>query len=172
LTADIITGLSRVRGLFVIARSSAFAYKGRDVELAQVAQDLGVRYVLEGSLRRSSQRVRITAQLIEATTGRHVWAEKFDRELIEIFDLQDEITRNVVASTQTQIMMAEGDAGLGVQQQDLDVWRLVSRSMARIHDLTPDALVDAKRLAERALDIDPRCGAARAASPSSSITRR
>ena len=160
LTADIITGLSRVRSLFVIARSSAFAYKGREVELAQVAQDLGVLYVLEGSLRRSRQRVRITAQLIEATTGRHVWAEKFDRELIEIFDLQDEITRNVVASTQTQIMIAEGDAGLGVQHQDLDVWRLVSRSMARIHDLTPDALVDAKRLAERALDIDPRCGAA------------
>ncbi len=165
LTEDIITGLSRVRSLFVIARNSVFAYKGQAVALAQVARDLGVRYVLEGSLRKSSQRVRITAQLSDATTGRHVWAEKFDRELIEIFDLQDEITRDVVASTQTQIMMAEGGPGQsapsrGEKRPDLGVWSLVSRSMARIHELTPKALADAKQLAEQALAIDPACAAA------------
>ncbi len=165
LTEDIITGLSRVRSLFVIARNSVFAYKGQAVALAQVARDLGVRYVLEGSLRKSSQRVRITAQLSDAATGRHVWAERFDRELIEIFDLQDEITRNVVASTQTQIMMAEGGPGQGASSRgesrpDLGVWSLVSRSMARIHELTPEALADAKQLAEQALAIDPTGAAA------------
>lgn len=160
LTEDIITGLSRVRSLFVIARSSAFAYKGQTAAPAQVARDLGVRYVLEGSLRRSGSRVRISAQLIDATSGRHVWAEKFDRELIEIFDLQDEITRNVVASTQTQIMLAEGSLGHRVTNQDLGVWGLVNRAMARIYELVPEALADAKRLSEQALSIDPKSGAA------------
>lgn len=160
LTEDIITGLSRVRNLFVIARNSVFVYKGRAVSVAQVAHDLGVRYVLEGSLRKSSNRVRITAQLIEAATGHHVWAEKFDRELVEIFDLQDEITRNVVASTQTQIMLAEGSPGRRANRHDLDLWSRVKRSMARIHELTPESLADAKQLAEQALGIDPKCGAA------------
>ena len=160
LTEDIITGLSRVRSLFVIARNSVFVYKGNAVAVAQVARDLGVRYVLEGSLRKSSSRVRITAQLIDAATGHHVWAEKFDRELIEIFDLQDEITQNVVASTQTQIMMAEGKLSHRAKRQDLDVWSLVNRAMARIHELTPESLADAKQFAEQALSIDSKCGAA------------
>jgi adenylate cyclase len=160
LTEDIITGLSRVRSLFVIARNSVFVYKGRAVSVAQVGQDLGVRYVLEGSLRKSGNRVRITAQLIEAATDHHVWAEKFDRELVEIFDLQDEITRNVVASTQTQIMLAEGGSTRRATPNDLDLWSLVNRSIARIHELTPESHADAKRLAQRALDIDPKCGPA------------
>ncbi|HSF94009.1 MAG TPA: adenylate/guanylate cyclase domain-containing protein [Thermohalobaculum sp.] len=160
LTEDIITGLSRVRSLFVIARNSVFVYKGRAVSVAQVGQDLGVRYVLEGSLRKSSNRVRITAQLIEAATDHHVWAEKFDRELVEIFDLQDEITRNVVASTQTQIMLAEGGSTRRATPNDLDLWSLVNRSIARIHELTPESHADAKGLAQRALDIDPKCGPA------------
>ena len=122
LTEDIITGLSRVRDLFVIARNSAFAYKGQAVAVTQVARDLGVRYVLEGSVRRSGHRVRITAQLVDAISGHHVWAEKFDRELIEIFDLQDEITRNVVASTQTQILLAEGGPTHRHNRPDMSVW--------------------------------------------------
>jgi adenylate cyclase len=160
LTEDIITGLSRVGALFVIARNSTFAYKGRAVAVAQVARDLGVRYVLEGSVRKSGRRVRITAQLVDAITGRHVWAEKFDRELVEIFDLQDEITRNVVASTQTQILLAEGSPVQRNDRPDIGVWSLVNRAMARIHELTPESLADAKQLAEQALNIDEKCGPA------------
>jgi adenylate cyclase len=160
LTEDITTGLSRVRALFVIARTSANVYKGHPVAVAQVARDLGVRYVMEGSVRRSDRRVRITAQLVEATTGRQVWAERFDREFVEIFDLQDEITRNVVASTQTQIILAEGSALSRRDRPDVGVWSLVSRAMMRGHELTREGLADAKRLAEQALKLDPNCGPA------------
>ena len=144
----------------MIARNSTFTYKGRSVPVTQVARDLGVRYVLEGSVRRSDRRVRITAQLIDASTGHHVWAEKFDLELIEIFDLQDEITRNVVASTQTQILLAEGSATGQRRRPAIDVWNLVNRSIARLHELTPEALVDAQQLAEQALRLDSQCGPA------------
>lgn len=160
LTEDIITGLSRVRGLFVIARNSTFVFKGRAVAVAQVARDLGVRYVLEGSVRKSGHRVRITSQLIDAVTGHHVWAEKFDRDLIEIFDLQDEITQNVVASTQTQILLAEGNVAHRHVRPDISVWSLVNQALARIHELTPESLADAERLASQALGIDARCGPA------------
>jgi adenylate cyclase len=160
MVEDIITGLSRVRALFVIARNSTFAYKGKAVAVTQVARDLGVRYVLEGSIRKSGARVRITAQLVDATDGHHVWAEKFDRELIEIFDLQDEITRSVVASAQTQILLAEGDPSVRRDRPDLSVWSLVNRAMARIHDLTPESLAEGRQLAEEALSIDRRCGPA------------
>ena len=160
LTEDIITGLSRVSGLFVIARNSAFVYKGRAVAVTLVARELGVRYVLQGSIRRSGQRVRISAQLVDATTGHHVWADKFDRELIEIFDLQDEITRNVVATTQTQIMLAEGNTIHGRNRPDISAWSLVNRAMARIHELTHESLADAKQLAEQALKIDASYGPA------------
>lgn len=160
LTEDIITGLSRVRGLFVIARNSAFAYKGHAVAATQVARDLGVRYVLEGSVRKSGHRVRISAQLVDAATGHHVWAEKFDRELVDIFDLQDEITRSVVASTQTQILLAEGGPIHGDNRPEISIWSLVSRAMARIHELTPESLADAKLLSEKALSIDAEYGPA------------
>jgi adenylate cyclase len=160
LTEDIITGLSRVRGLFVIARNSAFAYKGQAVAVTLVARDLGVRYVLEGSVRKSGHRVRISAQLVDATTGHHVWAEKFDRELIEIFDLQDEITRNVVASTQTQILLAEGGTIHGQNRPDISAWSLVSRSLAKIYEFTHEPLAESKQLAEQALTIDQRYGPA------------
>ncbi len=160
LTEDIITGLSRVSGLFVIARNSAFAYKGRAVAVTLVARDLGVRYVLQGSVRKSGHRIRISAQLVDATTGHHVWADKFDRELIEIFDLQDEITRSVVATTQTQIMLAEGSPIHGHNRPDITTWGLVNRAMARIHELTHESLADAKQLADQALNIDARYGPA------------
>ena len=160
LTEDIITGLSRVRGLFVIARNSAFAYKGQAVAVTQVARDLGVRYVLEGSVRKSGHRVRISAQLVDATSGHHVWVEKFDRELIDIFDLQDEITRNVVASTQTQILLAEGGPIHGHNRPDISAWSLVSRSLAKIYEFTHESLAESKRLAEEALTIDAKYGPA------------
>src|SRR5262249_46885810 len=110
LTEDIITALSRVSALWVIARGSTFTYKGRPTDVKRVAQELGVRYVMEGSVRRGGERLRVTAQLIDATTGHHVWAERYDRPLADIFDIQDEITRSVVASTETQVLMAERHA--------------------------------------------------------------
>jgi TolB-like protein len=106
ISEDLITGLSRIHWLFVIARNSTFVYKGRAVDVKQVARELGVRYVLEGSVRRAGKRIRISAQLIDATTGGHHWAERYDRELDDIFAVQDEITRNVVAAIEPRLMAA------------------------------------------------------------------
>jgi adenylate cyclase len=107
ITEDIITELSRFKGLMVIARNSTFTYKNQAVDVKKVGIQLGVKYVLEGSVRRVGPRVRITAQLIEAHTGGHVWAERYDRELIDIFELQDEITKSVVATLQTEMILRE-----------------------------------------------------------------
>jgi len=99
ISEDIITGLSRLRWFFVIARNSSFAYKGKAVDVKRAARDLGVRYILEGSVRKGGNRVRITAQLIDASTGNHIWADRYDGDLTDIFALQDEITMKVVAAT-------------------------------------------------------------------------
>ena len=108
IAEDIITELSRISGLAVIARNSTFIYKGRAVDVKQAARDLSARYVIEGSIRQSGQRVRITAQLIEGPTGSQVWAERYDRDAAESFELQDEVTRSVVASAQMHILLHEG----------------------------------------------------------------
>ncbi len=108
ITEDLITGLSRIRWLFVIARNSSFVYKGKAVDIRQVANELGVRYVLEGSVRKAGNRVRITAQLIDAQTSNHLWAERYDRELTDIFDVQDEITECVAGAIEPAILAAEG----------------------------------------------------------------
>jgi adenylate cyclase len=107
LTEDITTDLSRFRSLFVIARNSAFTYQGRAVDVRQVARELGVRYVLEGSARRSGERVRVNAQLIDAITGNHIWADKYDRVIEDIFDLQESLTQSIVAAIATQVQMVE-----------------------------------------------------------------
>ena len=108
ISEDIITGLSKLRWFFVIARNSTFAYKGKAVDVKRAARELGVRYVLEGSVRKGGNRVRITAQLIDATTGNHIWADRYDGELTDIFALQDEITRKVVAAIEPRLLEAEG----------------------------------------------------------------
>src|SRR5437879_4729989 len=108
ITEDIITALSRLRWFFVIARNSTFVYKGKGVDVKHVGRELGVRYVLEGSVRKSGQQVRITGQLIDALTGNHIWAERFDRELTDIFALQDEITTSVTAAIEPRLLAAEG----------------------------------------------------------------
>jgi TolB-like protein len=110
LTEDIIAALSRISALWVIARTSTFTYKGKPTDVKRVARELDVRYVMEGSVRRAGDRLRVTAQLIDAATGRHIWAERYDRTLSDLFDIQDEITRSVAASTQTQLHLAEGVA--------------------------------------------------------------
>src|SRR5207302_6152698 len=107
MVEDIITGLSRLKWLFVIARNSSFVYKGKSVDVKHVGRDLGVRYILEGSVRRASNRVRVTGQVVEAETGRHVWAERYDRTLDDIFALQDELTTSVVAAIEPSLRQAE-----------------------------------------------------------------
>ncbi len=103
VTEDIITALSHYRWFFVIARNSTFAYKGQALDVKQIARELGVRYVLEGSVRRAANRIRATAQLVDADTGDHLWAERFDRDISDVFALQDEITQNVVAAIEPEM---------------------------------------------------------------------
>ena len=160
IAEDIITALSRIQWFFVTARNSSFTYKGRAVDVQQVGRELGVRYVLEGSVRRSGQRLRVTAQLIDATTGKHVWAENYDRELSDIFEVQDEITRNVVATTQTQVQLIEGSLFEQLQRPSLPVWVLVNRSWKLMYEMTAESLPEAARLAEEAVALDPGGGRA------------
>ena len=160
LTEDIITALSRIRGLFVIARNSSFTYKGEAADIRQVGRDLGVRYIMEGSIRRSGDRLRVTAQLVEAATGNHIWAEKYDRPVADIFDVQDEITRCVAASTQTQVTLAEGDRAEQAERPQVNVWLLLKRAARRGYDLTPESLAEERELAERALELAPESGLA------------
>ena len=155
LTEDIITALSRISALWVIARGSTFTYKGKPVNAKRVAQELGVRYVMEGSVRRAGDRLRVTAQLIDAATGHHVWAERYDRPLADIFDIQDEITRSVAASTETQVLLAERQAAESRPSSDFRAKDLVARAWARYYDQTPEAIAEASDLIEEAIRIDP-----------------
>jgi adenylate cyclase len=155
LTEDIITALSRVSGLVVIARTSSFVYKGQRIDTKRVAKELGVGYVMEGSVRRAGDRVRITAQLIEGATGHHVWAERYDRPAGDVFDIQDEITRNVAASTETQIQLSERLAIESRASPEPRAAELVMRAWGRIYDFTPEALAEAAELAEQAIRLEP-----------------
>jgi adenylate cyclase len=130
---DITTALSRIRWLFVIARNSSFTYKGRMVDVKQVGRELGVRYALEGSVRKAANRVRVTAQLIDAGTGHHVWAERYDRELAAIFALQDEITERVVAAVEPQLYAAEGIRAKRKPPESLDAWECVVRALSCVN---------------------------------------
>ncbi|WP_241559977.1 LuxR C-terminal-related transcriptional regulator [Solirhodobacter olei] len=157
ITEDIITALSRSPWLFVIARNSSFTYKGQSVDVRRVATELGVRFVLEGGVRRAGDRIRVTAQLIDGLTGGHVWSERYDGQLKDVFDLQDEITRQVVASLQTVVHLntAEEPVERGTRP-DLTVWELTMRAWHLLYDFTPDAYAAAKILLERALALDPK----------------
>ncbi|MEL7282436.1 MAG: LuxR C-terminal-related transcriptional regulator [Pseudomonadota bacterium] len=156
ISDDIITALSRSPWLFIIARNTTFTYKGASVDVRRVAEELGVRFVLEGSVKRSDNRVRVTAQLIDGTTGGHVWSERYDGQLEDLFDLQDEITRNVVASIQTTVHLSTIQEPVErTTQPDLTVWELTMRSWHLLYDFTPESYANAKTLLERALAIDP-----------------
>ncbi len=136
ITEDIITALSKFRWFFVIARNSAFVYKGRAVDVSQVGAELGVRYVLEGSVRKAGDRIRVTAQLIEAENASHVWAERYDRKLEDIFELQDEITATIAAAVEPELAGSERRRALRKPTEDLDAWDLFQRGVARmwLHD--------------------------------------
>ncbi|HZB52871.1 MAG TPA: winged helix-turn-helix domain-containing tetratricopeptide repeat protein [Reyranella sp.] len=128
ISEDLVTGLARIRWLFVIARNSTFVYKHRAVDAKQVSRELGVRYILEGSVRRAGNRLRITAQLIDATTGGHLWAERYERELGDIFAVQDDITRSVAAAIEPRLLAAEGIRALSRSPQHLGAWELVAQA--------------------------------------------
>ena len=150
ITEDIITALSRLRWFFVIARNSTFSYKGKPVDVKQIGRELGVRYILEGSIRKIGNRVRITAQLINATTGAHLWAERYDRDLTDIFALQDEITQSVTAAIEPKLVEAEGVHFQGRSPEDLDAWDLVMRAVASFWRMTAaesEAAIDMLHLA-------------------------
>ena len=162
MVEDIITALSRVRWFFVIARNSSFTYKGRSVDIRQVGRELGVRYVLEGSIRKAGSRVRVTGQLIEAANGRHVWADRFDGELADIFDLQDRITESVVGAIEPSISRAEIERSSAKPTNDLDAYDLFMQALAHYYALTKPANDEALRLLGRALELDPNYSSAKA----------
>ena len=155
ISEDIITGLSALRWLFVIARNSSFTYKGRAVDVKDVARDLGVRYVLEGSVRKAGERVRITAQLIEATTGNHVWAHRYDRLLDDIFDLQDEITQTIVGAMEPEMAVAERERVVRETPNNLDAWDRYQRGLWHHYRFTKEDNAEAQALFRQAIEVDP-----------------
>ena len=160
ITEDILTALSYFTGLFVIARNSSFAYKGQSVDARQVSKDLGVRYLLEGSVRRMGARIRITSQLIDAVSGAHLWAEKFDGDNADIFDLQDEITRKIVASIAPRIDLAEVERSRSLSSSQLSSYELSLRSKSQFYDAIrsgdSDGMEQALQTAREVLELDRR----------------
>jgi TolB-like protein len=160
ISEDIITALSKLRWFFVIARNSSFTYKGKPVHMRQVASELGVRYVVEGSVRRSGDRVRITAQLNDTATGSHIWAEHYDRMLTDVFAVQDEITDAIVTAIEPQIYAAENFRSRRKPPNSVDAWDLVMRALSHHWRVTRTDSLTAQALLERAITIDPNYGQA------------
>ena len=160
VTEDLITALSRIRWFFVIARNSSFAYKGKSPDIRAVARELGVAYVLEGSVRKAGNRVRVTAQLIEGASGSHVWAQRYDRDLEDIFTVQDEITATLVGAIEPELGKAERERARTKRPDDLRAWDLYQRGLWHTYRRTREDLAEAQLLFHRAIAIDP--GLARA----------
>jgi TolB-like protein len=150
---EITTGLARIKGVLVIARNSSFTYRGKAVDVKQIGRELGARYVLEGSVRRASRRVRVSAQLIEAETGAHLWAERYDREFEDIFQLQDEITLSVVGAIEPNLREAEIERVKRKRPDSLDAYHLVLRAIPHVYPATPEEAVKGIPLLERALAL-------------------
>ena len=161
LSEDLITGLARIRWLFVIARNSTFVYKDRAVDVSQVSRELGVRYVLEGSVRRGGNWLRISAQLVDAISGAHHWAERYDRQLGDMFAVQDEITRSVAAAIEPHLLAAEGIRTLLRSADDLGAWELVARAQTHFWRLTRDDCAAAVEPLKRAVESYPDYAPAR-----------
>jgi adenylate cyclase len=156
IAEDVITVLSRYPSLFVIARNSSFTYKGRAVDVKQVAQELGVRYVLEGSVRKAGNRVRITAQLIDTGTGAHIWADRFDGALDDIFELQDDVASGVVGAIEPKLRRSEMERASRKPTDSLDAYDLYLRALALRDIHTDESIREAIALVKRALAIDPQ----------------
>jgi adenylate cyclase len=162
IVEDIITALSRFKSLFVIARNSSFTFKGRAVDIKEVGRRLGVRYVLEGSVRKASGKVRITGQLIDAVTGAHIWADRFERDLTDVFALQDEVTIAVVSAIQPKMLQTEIAMATRRRPENLTAYDFYLRAMPQSYLMTREGVAEAIRLAHRALELDPRFGSAAA----------
>jgi adenylate cyclase len=162
MVEDIVTALARIHWLFVIARNSSFAYKGRAVGVKQVGRELGVRYVLEGSVRKAGNRVRITTQLIEAISGHHVWADQFNGELANIFDLQDQVTASVVGAIEPSLKLAEIERARAKPTENLNAYDLYLRSLPHQYEHTKAGSEEALWLLRRAISLDPDYAVAKA----------
>jgi adenylate cyclase len=162
MVEEIITALSRFKWLFVIARNSSFTFKGKAVDVKDVGRRLGVRYVLEGSVRRASGKVRITGQLIDAVTGAHIWADRFERELTDVFALQDEVTVAVVSAIEPKLLQTEIALATRRRPENLTAYDYYLRAMQQHYQTTREGLAEALRLAHRALELEPRFGLAAA----------
>ncbi|MEJ0078046.1 MAG: winged helix-turn-helix domain-containing protein [Alphaproteobacteria bacterium] len=160
ISEDIITALSKLRWFFVIARNSSFIYKGKAVHMRQIAEELGVRYVVEGSVRKEGDRIRITAQLNDVATGSHVWAERYDREMTDVFAVQDEITESIVAAIEPKLYAAESFRAQRKPPDSMDAWDLVMRALSHYWRVTRQDHVVAQALLEKAIAIDPQYGQA------------
>ena len=160
ISEDIITALSKLRWFFVIARNSSFIYKGKAVHMKQIAEELGVGYVVEGSVRKSGDRVRITAQLIDVETGSHIWAERYDRDIADVFAVQDEITEAIVAAIEPQIYAAENFHAQRKPPDSMDAWDLVMRALSHYWRVTREDNLKAQALLEQAIAIDADYGQA------------
>ena len=158
ISEDIITALSKLRSFFVIARNSSFIYKDKLVHMKQIAEELGIRYVVEGSVRRDGDRVRITAQLNDAATGSHIWADRYDRKLGDVFAVQDEITEAIVATIEPQLYAAENFRATRKTPDSMDAWDLVMRALSHHWRVTRQDNVVAQALLEKASSIDPNYG--------------
>src|SRR5580700_4093198 len=158
MVEEIITALSRFKWLFVIARNSSFTFKGRAVDIKEVGRTLGVRYVLEGSVRKASGKVRIAGQLIDAITGAHIWADRFERDLTDVFALQDEVTVAVVSAIQPKLLQTEIAMATRRRPKNLSAYDLFLRAIQQFYLTTREGDAEAIRLAHRALELDPRSG--------------
>jgi adenylate cyclase len=162
IVEDIITGLSRIKWLFVIARNSSFTYKGKAVDIRQVGRELGVRYVLEGGVRKAGSRLRITAQLIEAETGAHIWADRFDGAIEDVFDLQDKITQSIVGIIEPSLRQAEIERAQRKRPDSLDAYDLYLRALPHLASAMPEDAAIGMSYLEDALKLDPNYAAAHA----------
>jgi TolB-like protein len=160
ISEDIITALSKLRWFFVIARNSSFTYKGKAVHMKQIAEELGVGYVVEGSVRKGGEYVRITAQLNDVATGSHIWAERYDRAIADVFAVQDEITEAIVAAIEPQLYAAENFRAQRKPPDSMDAWDLVMRALSHYWRVTRQDNVVAQALLEKATAIDPNYGQA------------
>jgi adenylate cyclase len=158
MVEEIITALSRFKSLFVIARNSSFTFKGRAVDIKEVGRKLGVRYVLEGSVRKASGKVRITGQLIDAVTGAHIWADRFERDLTDIFALQDEVTVAVVSAIEPRLLQTEIAIAARRRSENLTAYDFYLRALPPSYLSNREGLAEAIRLAHLALELDPRFG--------------
>src|SRR5262245_5065834 len=155
ITEDIITALTRFHWLFVIARNSSFVYKHKSLDAKQIAQELGVAYLIEGSVRKSGQRIRISAQLVEATSGKHVWAERYDLELTEVFAIQDEIAERVAGAIEPELLKTEGAQAAARHTDNITAWDLVRRGTWHFHQVTRENHLKARELFRQACKLDP-----------------